>query len=322
MKRILKIAGKFFLGLIILLLIFAAFVQFSPKKIYSVNSPDLKVIPDSIKIEEGARIASMLCASCHRSSDGKLGGALMEDGMFGVIYSANITQDPTYGIANYTDGELAYLLRTGINRKGEYTPPWMAKLPNLSDDDIESIISFLRSDNSMVQPSDNNPPLPEYTFLTKMLLKLGMFGPLPYPEKPIIAPDTNDMVAFGKYISTAKFDCYSCHSLDFTKVDAMIPEKSVGFFGGGNPVEASIVDENGNIILSANLTMDKETGLGDWTEDQFLKAVKQGVGPNSRPIRNPMVPFTALTDHEVKSVWAYLQTIPVIKNEKLVDRLK
>ena len=59
---------------------------------------------------------------------------------FGEIYAPNITKDTQYGIGGWTDAEIMYLLRTGIKRDGSYVPPYMAKLPMLSDEDMASII--------------------------------------------------------------------------------------------------------------------------------------------------------------------------------------
>ncbi len=73
-------------------------------------------------------------------------------------------------------------------------------------------------------------------------------------------------------------------------------------------------DKNGNIIFSANLTMDKETGLGNWTEEQFIKAVKTGIRPGKIANRYPMFPYAYLTDEEVSAIWVYLQTVPQINN--------
>jgi mono/diheme cytochrome c family protein len=213
-------------------------------------------------------------------------------------------------LAKYTDGELAYLIRTGIKKDGNYAPPWMVKLPHLSDYDMEAVISYLRSDANELQASDR-PTIPsKLNFLAKMLLKIGAFGPLPYPDGPIAIPDENDKVAYGRYVAVAKYDCFACHSSDFAKCDFGEPEKSVGFFGGGNPIS----DPDGNIILSANLTMDAETGLGKWTEEQFVRAVKTGIRPNKIANRNPMLPYSMLEDEEVAAIWAYLQTVPVIHN--------
>ena len=70
-------------------------------------------------------------------------------------------------------------------------------------------------------------------------------------------------------------------------------------------------------ILTANITMDPETGIGNWTEAEFIAAVKSGVGKTG-PMRYPMVPWTQLGDDEVSAIYAYLKTVPPIKNK--VDR--
>jgi hypothetical protein len=110
-------------------------------------------------------------------------------------------------------------------------------------------------------------------------------------------------------------ECYTCHSKDFTTDDFINPEKSKGFFGGGN----AFTMPDGSTIKSLNLTMDEETGIGRWTEEEFVTAVKTGIVPNGQPaVRPPMRPFTELSDGEAKAIYAYLKTIPKISNK--VDR--
>jgi mono/diheme cytochrome c family protein len=267
-------------------------------------------------VAEGARMVHMICAQCHRSSeDGRLGGAPITDAPeFGELYGRNITQHPEFGITDYSDGEIAYLLRTGINKDGKHTPPYMPEFPHLSDRDLHSIIAFLRSDHPMVQPSEVNLPESKPSLLTKVLMRVA-FKPLPYPEHEIVAPDATDKVAYGRYIALAKVDCFSCHSESFTTMNVMKPEKTPGFFGGGN----MLLDKEGNRNPSANLTMDTETGLGNWTYDQFYMALKHGRKPDGTTVRYPMFPYTLLSDFEVEAIWEYLQTVPVIRNEKLKD---
>ena len=60
--------------------------------------------------------------------------------------------------------------------------------------------------------------------------------------------------------------------------------------------------------------MDKETGLGNYTEAEFIRAVKSGIRPNKIANRFPMQPYTLLEDEEVAAIWAYLQTVPQINN--------
>jgi hypothetical protein len=83
---------------------------------------------------------------------------------FGAAHSANITSDPETGIGTYTDGELAYLLRTGVTRDGRYTPPWMVKVPNMADEDVLGVIAFLRSDDPLVRPIKAKRPNPNPAF--------------------------------------------------------------------------------------------------------------------------------------------------------------
>ena len=312
MKRFLKFSG-YFIGIIVLLaIIFGGYIQLSSLPVYENKAISIEVVSDSMKLAEGEKIVNTLCSSCHLSEDGKLGGKEMIDASsFGKIFSTNITNHPKHGaLSKYTDGELVYLIRTGIKKDGTYAPPWMVKLPSLSDYDMEAILSYLRSDAEELKPSDKPNVASEFNFLAKMLIKLGAFSPLPYPEKPIMGPPINDKVAYGKYLALSKYDCFACHSADFASCDFKFPEKSAGFLGGGN----KIPNLDGTIILSANLTMDAETGLGNWTEEEFIRAVKSGVRPNKIANRYPMPPYTRLDDDEVSAIWAYLKTVPSIKN--------
>lgn len=311
MKKSMKIVGFSLLGIVILLSVLALYINIAGIPSYENQAKGLSVEVTEARVAEGARMAAILCLQCHGSKDGKLGGAYMADNDdFGEIFAPNITQHPEYGITEYTDGELAYLFRTGIRKDGQYTPPWMPKFPHLSDEDMYSLIAFLRSNDPMVQPSDNNPPEPKPNFLAKMLSRTA-FKPLPYPDKPIIAPSLSDPVAYGRYLAVAKYDCFSCHSASFQHIDMMNPENSKGYFGGGN----RLLDQELNEIFSSNLTMDIETGLGSWSEEEFIKTLRYGMRPDDTPLRYPMVPAPMITPAEASAIWAYLKSIPAIVNE-------
>lgn len=315
MKSFLKFIKYTVTTVILLVVVIGSYIYFSPIPSYENKAPEMDVTLDSAHVEEGARIASMLCVTCHQSEDGKLGGGRVVDANdFGEIYAPNITQHPKYGINEYTDGELAYLIRTGIKKNGQYAPPYMPKLPHLSDDDLQSIIAFLRSDHPLVQAS-NNPTIPSKpNFLAKFLCRVA-FKPFPYPKEPINPPSKEDKIAFGRYIALAKFECFSCHSENFKTNDYLEPEKSKGYFGGGNPFK----DPSGKVFYSCNLTMDP-TGLGGWNEADFIKAVKTGIRPKKDANRKPMMPYVQMTDEEASAVWAYLNTIPKIDND--INQLK
>ncbi len=71
------------------------------------------------------------------------------------------------------------------------------------------------------------------------------------------------------------------------------------------------------ISYSANLTSDHDTGLGIWTESMFIQPMRTGKHFGaSRPILPPM-PWQSLakaTDEDLKAIFAYLRTVPPVKN--------
>jgi len=317
MKKVFKVLG-ILIGLVALLAAAgAAYIHVDGIPTYEAHPPDIKVTADSAMVAEGTRLASMLCKRCHLAANGLLEGHRIDDlpPMFGKAWSANITRDTKYGSGRYSDGELVYLLRTGIKRDGNYAPPWMPKFPNLSDQDLHSIIAYLRSDAPELAASTKQQPISQPSFLAKFLAHVA-FKPLPFPTGPIVAPPITDKVAYGKYLSTAKVDCYGCHSANFKSTNDMVPELSEGYFGGGN----AMPDLEGKMIYTRNLTPDKATGIGNWTEEQFIKAVRFGQRDGKPALRYPMLPFPEMTDEEVSTIWAYLQTIPAISHD--IDALE
>ncbi|MEZ5289258.1 MAG: c-type cytochrome [Vicinamibacterales bacterium] len=71
------------------------------------------------------------------------------------------------------------------------------------------------------------------------------------------------------------------------------------------------------VSFAANLTPDKETGLGDWTEEMFIKTMRTGLHQGKgRKVLPPMPYFMlgALTDPDIKDLFAYLQSLPAVHN--------
>jgi mono/diheme cytochrome c family protein len=72
------------------------------------------------------------------------------------------------------------------------------------------------------------------------------------------------------------------------------------------------------ISYTANLTPDGPSGLGTWTDQVFIKAMRTGKHMGiGRPIMPPMPwqDFAKLTDEDLKSIFAYLQTLPPVRNK-------
>lgn len=116
-----------------------------------------------------------------------------------------------------------------------------------------------------------------------------------------IAPDTGEasaQVARGRYIATAA-DCVACH----TASDGQP-------FAGGLPLQTPF-----GTLLSSNITSDKQTGIGTWTEPQFDAALRKGEGRNGHLY--PAMPYTAYTkmsDTDVADLWAYMRSVAPVSN--------
>lgn len=292
--------------------VFLSYIAVKGIPTYEPEHVELTVEVTPERVAHGKKLSALLCNNCHYNDETKgLTGKFFADlpPEFGTIYSMNITQDRGVGIGAWTDGQLAYFLRTGIRPDGSYAPLYMPKFIHASDEDMASIIAFLRSNDPLVSSSQAEPPLSEPSFLVKFLCNV-VFSPSKYPATPVPEPDTTNIVEHGKYLTTALYDCYTCHSADFTKLNIDQPHLSAGFLGGGNKV----LNMEGNGLLSANITMDKETGIGNWSEEQFVKALRFGQTPTGS-LRYPMIPYSLLTEQESKAIYAYLKTVPVIKNK-------
>jgi mono/diheme cytochrome c family protein len=142
-------------------------------------------------------------------------------------------------------------------------------------------------------------------------------------------------VARGKYLVTTSVcnDCHTPHKLgpngpepDMTRMlsghpsDMQVPPPPAAkgpWIWGGAATMTAFYGPWG-VSFTANLTPDKETGLGNWTEEQFIMALRTGRHEGKgRPILPPM-PYQyigQLSDEDLKAVFAYLQSIPPVHNK-------
>jgi hypothetical protein len=314
MRKFFKVLLIIIVFIVVMIGLFALFVNYRKMPIYKAQNIEYQVKASPERIARGKKMASMLCFSCHfNSATEKFTGRLLSEApQFGKIYSANITNDAVAGIGKLTDGQLLYFIRTGIKPDGEYVPPYMPKLVHIADEDLYSIIAYLRSDDKYVQANTTPSPKSQQSFLTKFLVTIKAFKPFDYPKETIPLPDTTNQLAWGKYITLYQYECYACHSKDFSTNNYGVPEQSAGFFGGGN----KMFQLDGTPITTLNISPDKQTGIGSWSENDFANAVKSGIVRNNQPaLRYPMQPYVNLSDNELKAIYAFMQTVPPINNK-------
>jgi hypothetical protein len=215
------------------------------------------------------------------------------------VYSANLTHSKTHGLtARYSDAELKYLLKTGVARDGRFLS-YMLR-PNMADEDINDIIAYLRSDDPAVAAADTTVGLTRYSLIGKIYMNSAA-KQIPYT--PGLHRPT-DPVALGAYM-VDNLGCFHCHSKSLTKLNYLHPDQSKGYLSGGIKMKG----EQGRDINASNITPDKNTGIGDYTQQQFRKALKDGEAPD-RKLHPPMPKFDRLSDNEADAIFAYIQTVP------------
>lgn len=114
----------------------------------------------------------------------------------------------------------------------------------------------------------------------------------------------------GKYIATS-MGCLYCHSPhDWSKRDEPILP---GMEGAGQKLP--YMDLPGKVI-APDLTPDKETGAGNWTDDMFARAIREGIGHDGRALF-PIMPYPhyrTMPDEDLASVVVYLRSLPAVRN--------
>ena len=151
---------------------------------------------------------------------------------------------------------------------------------------------------------------------------------------PTAEAKKSGQIARGKYLVDI-MGCHDCHTP--MKLGPNGPEWDMSRALSGHPEDApalppanlppgymaaiggTFTSFNGpwGTSFTRNLTPDKETGLGDWTVDEFIATMKTGrERGKGRPVLPPMPVqnLKALTDTDIRALFAYLQSLPPIKN--------
>lgn len=283
------------------------------------ESAYLKIDRTQKRLERGEYLANnvSVCMDCHSKRDwSKFSGPLMlgtigqggevfnqKFGFPGEYFSKNITP---YGIGDWTDGEILRAISSGVDKKGKAIFPVMPH-PNfgkMDKEDLYSIVVYLRS----LKPIVNKIPDSKSDFPMNFIINT-----IPKKAEFSKKPSEKDVVSYGAYLFNAA-SCAECHTQQDkgTKIEGM--ELAGGF-------EFPMI--SGGIVRSTNITSDKSTGIGNWTEEMFVNRFKSYV--DSRYVVskvekgnfNTVMPWTMygnMEKEDLKAIFAYLQTVKPIKN--------
>jgi hypothetical protein len=182
--------------------------------------------------------------------------------------------------------------------------PYMMR-PTMADDDIKDIIAYLRSNDPAVAAADTTVGLTHINLIGRTGIRIAS-KPQPY-KKGVARPDENDPVAYGRYL-VGIIGCYHCHSKKVLGLNYADPEKSKGYLQGG----IKLKDPEGKRLRGPNLTPDNETGIGNFSQEDFTRAIRDGITPSGKILSPPMGKYKSLTDKQARAIYAYLRSLPPV----------
>ena len=210
------------------------------------------------------------CATCHTDKKGKgapLAGGRKLKTPFGVFFSPNITPDPEYGIGKWSDRDFIRALRRGVAPDGRHYFPVFPypSYTGITERDILDLKAYLFTRppaKTANKPHDAAPPF-GWRFLVP-LWKALYFTPGPFRGDPARSAQWNR----GAYLVTALGHCAECHT----------PRDGLGGPKAGMALAGTTKGPEGGLI--PNITPDKETGIGRWSDGDLQEVLKSGMLPD------------------------------------------
>jgi mono/diheme cytochrome c family protein len=129
---------------------------------------------------------------------------------------------------------------------------------------------------------------------------------------------TPERLARGTYLVEHVTPCMECHSPHrWTEHDAPI---EADMLGAGQEIPMKGLPGR---VVAPNLSSDPETGAGTWTDDQLVRAIREGIGHDGRALF-PVMPyqhFRSLSDEDVASIVVYLRALPPVRRQQPATKL-
>lgn len=233
------------------------------------------------------------------------GGRAFDLGPAGAVFTRNLTPDKATGLGEWTDEQIKLAVRTGVRKDGTLLFPVMPYhvYNTMADADLDAVIAYLRS----VKPVNHQVP--------QRTVSVDGLQPLTF-KSGVVAPDPSNKAARGSYIVNSVGACTDCHTPIDPQTGAPQMEK---YLAGQQPYEGPW-----GIVYGGNITPDKETGIGNWTEEEVKRAVVAGIGKDGRRlILMPWHVYSAMTPEDADAVAYYLKNVlPAVSNKIPAASLK
>jgi len=279
------------------------------KRVWDVPLPATRAVSDPAVIARGEYLVHgpAHCADCHAPDGAKeamfrgetvpLTGGTGELTFLGDWTAPNLTADSATGLGAMSDGEIARVLRTGVNREGRIALPFKDTYADMAEEDLVAIISYLRT----LEAQPGVAPRKDVNLLGKITLAyfLRPYGPKHPPVPQRLEPEAT--AAYGSYIANVTGRCESCHTPRNLKTGAFLGAP----FSGGMPFESRA--RPGIVYVSPNLTPDSATGImAAWDEDEFVTIMKRGAIFPDSPM--PWGNYRRMSDIDLRALYRYLHS--------------
>ncbi len=306
MRKILRGILWALLALIVIALIYIAYVVVRPAG--AEPAAPLSGAPASISdpIKRGEYLVRAAdCVVCHTAPGGKpFAGGYQFKLPFGSIYGTNITADKETGIGNWTDDQFVTAVREGVAPEGNLYPAMpYTSYTGMSRDDVLAIKAYLFSLQPVKQENRQN----ELSFPFDQRWGMTFWNLVFFDNQRFEANPHQDAVwNRGAYLATALGHCSECHT----------PRNLA--FGLDKSKDLSGVAVQG--WFAGNITPDKETGIGGWSDQQLSEFLAKGHAEGRSSASGPMAEVVEnstqyLTPEDNQALVNYLRNIRAVKTD-------
>lgn len=250
-----------------------------------------------------------VCGHCHaadpqRDPDGPLtGGYEFSSWRLGTVRASNLTPDTATGLGGWGEAAIVRAIRTGEDVDGDLLAPVMPYewFHGMSDRDALAVARYLLSLTPVRNEVENDPNL---VYRAARLLVLE-------PEDTsgsVLTPPREATAEYGEYIARHVGLCADCHT-PRTGVRST-PDTDRLFAGQSDP-------PSGFPARPSNLTPDSATGIGGWSEQEFLRTLRTGVNPQGDSLHAfmPWRQIRRMEDVDLRAIYRYLRTLPPVSHE-------
>ena len=203
----------------------------------------------------------------------------------------NLTTGQGSVTREYTAADWDHAVRHGLRRGGRSSSMPSIEFVNLSDYELSDIVAYIRSRPSVDRDLGRVKFGPVFTFVlafdSSALVAFNVDHEKAHAFEP---PNSAPTAEFGEHIVQV---CRGCH---------------------GQRLSGGKIQGDPNMPIVANITP-HETGLKDWTEADFIRAMREGKRKNGTAISGymPWKAYAQMADAELRAIYAYLRTVPAVE---------